>query len=75
MEKHNTKILLAVAAYADAEAKAAQAFTALNSCGGHKSPNYLALADAHNLAQAHADGCRSKLVLLERQSGLLASAY
>lgn len=75
MEKHNTKILLAVAAYADAEAEAAQAFAALNSCGGHKAPNYLALADANNLAQAHADGCRSKLVRLEREAGLLPSGY
>ena len=69
------EFIKAVAAYADAEAEAAQAFTALNSCVGHKSPNHLALADANNVAQAHADGCRSKLVRLEREAGLLPSGY
>jgi len=67
--------MLATAALEEAETEAAKAFTALNSCGGRKAPNYLALVDAHNLAQAHVDGCRSKLVRLEREAGLLLSQY
>ena len=72
---NKNEIAKAIAAYADAKAAAAKAATSLNSCGGHKAPNYLALFDANNLAQAHADGLRSKLVHLERQAGLLTSGY